>query len=163
MNCQMSVVYVTTLAICTELDTDASFAIISWLSRASFCTIRVLQMFQDSCVSIGMPIFVLHAILTNVREARTLSVFCCPSIVEAIPKAIDGFDNLLYASRRCSLDNLTSARIDDVYDGTDRRFWMSRAFFCAGLGCGGIEETALEFMRKIMVTTFGIWTYRRSD
>jgi hypothetical protein len=64
-------------------------------------------MFQRPREAIGVPVLVLSAVLTYVREAHAVIVFGSPGIVESVLEAIHLLNRSHDASRCCSLHNLT--------------------------------------------------------
>lgn len=146
--------HITALSRGAELDADAAFAVICRLSRSSLGAAWVLEMLEDSRVTIRMPVLVLHAVLTDEGEARAFLVLCRPGIVEAVSKSIEGFDRRDDPSRSRPLHNLLLSGIGHIDDGATRRARM----FLPGIVFHLIQPV-LELERQVVVAALGI----RSD
>lgn len=134
-----------------ELDAHAAFAVVRWFAGASLVARGVFEVFEDACVSIGVSILILHAILTYKGEARAFIILRIPCIVEAVPKAVQRLDGGHDSTRCCPLHYLFRLRIHHVDDGAARRTRM----LLIGLALGFVQAI-FELIGQVVVAAVGI-------
>lgn len=104
----MCIMHINTSSAVAEFHANATLAVKSWLSSTALAAFEMLLRASES---IGMSVFVLHAILANIRKPLPLIILRAPPIVEAIFEAIDCFDSRYNATRCSALHNLPRSSI----------------------------------------------------
>lgn len=163
MNGVVSVIYITTLLGGAELDTHATLAIVRRLAGPSAADVA-LEMLSGARVAVGVAVFVLHAVLANVAEARALAVLGGPSVVEAVAEAVDLLDRLNDTPGRGTLDNGRLARVDDVDHVADQRARMPLPTTLPlpnVAHVGSIDP--LELRGQVVLPTLRVGSYARTD